>query len=284
MTRSTVILFCMLTAGFIIGGCAEHVETETMTESQEIASKRLALSFYRDVIGQLNEAMIDSLIAEDYIQHNPMVKTGRAGFMEAFAYMKQMPRPENPKNPVVRAIAEGNFAVLHLQVEIAGKQHVVIDLFRVEDGQLAEHWDVMQMHPSETISGRGMTDGAKTIEDVDKTADNKALVQQYYQTIWGDGDWDRLSDFVHEAVMQHNPAIGDGLPALAAAQHDSLQIETVHRLVAEGNFVFAQLEALVDGVPHAINEIHRLADGLIVEQWTVQQAIPEQMAHGNGMF
>ncbi|MEM8489102.1 MAG: nuclear transport factor 2 family protein [Bacteroidota bacterium] len=255
-----------------------------MNQSQEAAAKTLALSFYRDVIGDLNEAMIDSLIAEDYIQHNPMVKTGRAGFMEAFAYLKQMPRPENPKSPIVRTIAEGNLVALHLQVEIAGSQQVVLDLFRVEDGKLAEHWDVMQMHPRETSNGRGMTDGVVAIEDLDKTAPNKALVQQFYQSIWLDGNWAQLADFVHEAVMQHHHGLADGLPALATAQHGPTQIDTVHRLVAEGNFVVAQLEGTIDGTPHAIYEIHRLADGLIVEQWTVQQAIPDQMAHGNGMF
>ncbi len=280
--RSLIFYLLIVSASYT--GCAEEPVPTLMKHVEPSEAAMLALSFYRDVIGQLNEEMIDSLIAEDYIQHNPMVKTGRAGFKEAFAYLKQMPRPENPKSPVVRFIAEGDLAVLHLDVEIAGRKQAVIDLFRVENGQLAEHWDVMQVQPDTTASGRGMTDGAITIKDLEKTASNKALVEDYYKTVWLAGSWGRLAAYVDANVIQHNPLLADGLEAVATAGESHVKIAKVHRLIAEGNFVVAQLEGVAGEVPHAIYEIHRLTDGRIVEQWRVQQAIPEQMAHQNGMF
>ena len=66
-----------------------------------------------------------------------MVKKGKAGFFETLAFLKQMPKRKNPRNPIIRTIAEGDYVVLHLSVAIMGAEKVVVDLFRIEDGKLA---------------------------------------------------------------------------------------------------------------------------------------------------
>ena len=54
-------------------------------------------------------------------------------------------------------------------------------------------------------------------------------------------------------------------------------MKQVHRLIAEGNFVVAQLEVLLENKPFVVYEILRLDENKIVEQWRVKQAIPETM-------
>ena len=85
--------------------------------------------------------------------------------------------------------------------------------------------------------------------------------------------------------MQHSPEIDNGIGGLQAyLASGDLAVQKVHRLIAEGNFVVSQLEVMVQNTPYVLYEILRLAEGKIVEQWRVKQAIPETMAHDNGMI
>ncbi len=57
-----------------------------------------------------------------------------------------------------RAIAEDDHVVLHynLQMFPGDPGHAVVDIFRVEDGQIVEHWDVIQPVPAESNNDNGM--------------------------------------------------------------------------------------------------------------------------------
>ena len=269
-----------------VSACSSQVRTPKSQDKLQVESnKEIVHTFYRQVIGQQDETLADQLLTDDYIQHNPMVKTGKAGFFETLAFLKQMPKPENPKKPIVRTIAEGEYVALHLSVEIMGTQKVVIDLFRLEDGKLAEHWDAMEDHPATTVNGNTMTDGVIDIDGQANTAENKTVVAAYYQAVWLDQQANVLSSFIADELIQHSPEIDNGIDGLQAyVASGDLAVQKVHRLIAEGDFVVAQLEVKVQDTPHVLYEILRLAEGKIVEQWRVKQAIPETMVHDNGMI
>lgn len=281
-TCGSVLIVCLL----IVFGCANKEQPATVSPSEDLLmNKDLVQTFYREAIGQLNEAIADSILKDDYIQHNPMVKTGKAGFFETLAFLKQMPRPENPKSPIVRIIAEGDLVALHLSVNVMGAQKAVIDIFRVEDGKLAEHWDAMQDESENSKNGRLMTTGETEIGDLNLTDANKKLVSDFYNEVWLSGKVEGLSQYVDSELIQHDPEVGDGMLGLVGYLKASPVVVTkVHRLVAEGNFVVAQLEGEIAGEPAAIYDIQRLVAGKIVEQWRVKQVIPEVMMHDNGMF
>lgn len=107
-----------------------------------------------------NRAMeaVEKYISEDFIEHNPMVRGGnRAGFIEHLeeAGFTEPGKPQM-KMTVDRTIESGDMVVTHIHVESGPDDPVLVfmDIYRVEDGKLVEHWDVMQPVPASSVNGR----------------------------------------------------------------------------------------------------------------------------------
>jgi predicted SnoaL-like aldol condensation-catalyzing enzyme len=91
----------------------------------------------------------DSLIVEDYVQHNPQADNGLKAVKAFFA-------PVGPVDVEVhRIIAEGDFVVVHSNYKTWSTAGV--DIFRFNAaGKIIEHWDVLQPVPEKTASGNDM--------------------------------------------------------------------------------------------------------------------------------
>jgi predicted SnoaL-like aldol condensation-catalyzing enzyme len=96
--------------------------------------------------------LAEKYMAESYIQHNPTVPTGRAAFVDFFSKFAK-PKPIEPriKAPLVSIVAEGDYVVLSFVREVAepsdpAKKYTTtwFDMFRIENGKIAEHWDAAQ--------------------------------------------------------------------------------------------------------------------------------------------
>jgi len=116
------------------------------------ANKRLVYDFWREVFEGGHMELAGKYMAESYIQHNPTVPTGRAAFVEFFSkFAKPKPIESKIKAPLVSIVAEGDYVVLSFVREIAEpadptKKYTTtwFDMFRIENGKIAEHWDGAQ--------------------------------------------------------------------------------------------------------------------------------------------
>lgn len=95
-------------------------------------------------------------IGAQYIQHNPNVSNGAEAFYGYFEkYFK-----ENPKSHVEfkHVLADGDLVALHLISKKDDKDlgRAIVDIFRVDNGKIVEHWDVIQNIPEKTVSGNPM--------------------------------------------------------------------------------------------------------------------------------
>lgn len=127
-----------------------------MTDQLEI-NKQNAMAFYDMMFNQCQpRAAIERYVGDEYIQHNPHVADGKEAFI---AYFEEMARDYPGKvTHFKRAIAEGDKVVLHCHQEWPGSDdYAGIDIFRFDaNGKIVEHWDVLQVMPSESAHDNGM--------------------------------------------------------------------------------------------------------------------------------
>jgi predicted SnoaL-like aldol condensation-catalyzing enzyme len=225
-------------------------------------------------------AIVD-LVAEDYIQHNPTMPTGREPLL-AFPPLAAT---------TVRVLADGDRVATHSEYRLGDRRMVAFDIFRLVDGRIAEHWDAMQEFAETNASGRTMLDGPTEVADRERTGSNKAHVGTFVEVVLIGGQFDRTAEFIHTTdYAQHNPNVGDGLESFfqfageLARRGISFRYHTLHHLIGEGNFVLTAAEGEFGGQPTAFYDLFRIEEGLIVEHWDVIQPIPATMPHDNGMF
>ena len=128
---------------------ADHESLLATDDATTRANKRLVYDFWREVLEAHRLELADKYLTEDYIQHNPRVPTGRGGFVAYFSKFAK-PKPVEPrvKAPLVHIVAEGNLVVLSFVRELPEPQDASqkytttwFDMFRIENGKIAEHWD-----------------------------------------------------------------------------------------------------------------------------------------------
>lgn len=249
------------------------------------------LAFVTAAFVHFDPAAAGVLLKDDYIQHNPAVPTGAAAFLDMLPAIEETRISAEPH----RVIVEGYMVVLHSTYSNAGafgaETLVAFDVFRVEDGKVAEHWDNLQVPAGPNPSGHTMTDGATEVTDRDKSVENKALVVEFVETVLQGGDASRITEFIStDQYIQRNPGIADGLDGLGAAlstmadQGIEMIYERTPIVVAEGNFVFTGSEGTLAGERTAFFDLFRIDSGKIVEHWDVISEIPSEFAHDNGKF
>ena len=113
------------------------------------AIKALILEFYERVFVDGDVDAADDYMRPDYIQHNPKAPGGLDGFKEYFKKIGERQRRLRAERHVEisHVIVEGDFVVVFGSAKLKGiisTSFGFADLFRIQDGRLAEHWDVLQ--------------------------------------------------------------------------------------------------------------------------------------------
>lgn len=123
---------------------------------EEEANRRLVLNVYQEVLGPLDAARVDAYFAPDYIQHSPLAATGAQGLKRFLEWARtHSPRAEHR---VKRLFVDADHVIAHVHVIIqpGTRGNAVIDIFRIENGKVAEHWDAAQEIPARSANPNGM--------------------------------------------------------------------------------------------------------------------------------
>jgi predicted SnoaL-like aldol condensation-catalyzing enzyme len=120
------------------------------------ANKKAVLEFYDKALNQKDFDAASKYFGPRYVQHNPGAPDGIEGFKAFIAQRKE--KFPNARSEIKRAFAEGDYVILHVHgVREPGERGVaIVDIFRLENGKIVEHWDVVQPIPEKTANDNGM--------------------------------------------------------------------------------------------------------------------------------
>ena len=129
---------------------AQSQQSMLYSPNPELAkNKKLVYDFWRSALEGGHLDLAPQYMKETFIQHNPNVPTGRQGFIDFFSkFAKQYPIADTIKLPLIAIVAEGDHVILsfkavHPDPKDPSKHYITteFDMFRIEDGKIAEHWD-----------------------------------------------------------------------------------------------------------------------------------------------
>ncbi|HEX6891613.1 MAG TPA: nuclear transport factor 2 family protein [Chryseolinea sp.] len=226
-----------------------------------ISNKNLVLDLYKRVIRDRNSDLIDAYISDDYIQHSPSMKDGKAGLRDAIEFLKSLPKPkEDDSSPIILAIADGDYVMLLLDLSFLDKHLLVADLFKVFNGKIVEHWDAIQDNTADAIAipGFQLTDR----HDMKVSESNKTLISSLFNES-------------APAKIDFNKEFSDVL-----SQRRPIKL---HRILACGNVVGVQSEGIRSGKPFVFYDFINVTESKITMHSCVEQEIVQVLSHNNGM-
>ena len=265
-------------------------ETETAKTEQTQTEKALALI---DTFATGDTDTAKELLAEGYIQHNLAYGTGRDAFISSVEYLASADEKTTVEN--IRAFEDGDKVFLQTVYNFAGAgEQVAFDIFRFDDnGKIAEHWDNLAAKAEPNPSGHTQIDGTMEVTDIDKTEENRKLVEDFLYDVMQGNNLDKTPDYFDgDTYIQHNTGIADGVSglneALAALAEQNIQMiyTTTHQVLAQGNFVLAVSEGTFGDKPTAYYDLWRVENGKIAEHWDVMETIADESTwqNQNGKF
>ena len=122
--------------------------TQSLTERNRAVIAAFAQRFYgeRDVRGAF-----ETYVAPEYIQHNANIPDGRE---PAIAALEPMFKAEGSRFDIKRIVVDGDMAVIHLhgRAGASGNGGTVADIYRLKNGKIVEHWDILQPIADKTVN------------------------------------------------------------------------------------------------------------------------------------
>jgi predicted SnoaL-like aldol condensation-catalyzing enzyme len=138
-----------LTALAVLGACSAGT---SQTERNRKVVEDFAKIFYAD---KDVKRAFEAYVVPGYIQHNPGIADGRDAAVAALSPMFSAP---GAKFEVKRIMVDGDIAVIHLfgQGDPTTPGAAVADIYRLKDGKIVEHWDILQPMPAKSANPHPM--------------------------------------------------------------------------------------------------------------------------------
>jgi predicted SnoaL-like aldol condensation-catalyzing enzyme len=123
---------------------------------QEEANKKVVLDLYEKGINQKDFEAAAKDLGPHYTQHNPRAADGAEGFKAFVNFLKA--KLPNYHSDIKKVFADGDYVILHVHNVPAPGQRgaAIVDIFRLENGKVVEHWDVRQEIPEKSANNNTM--------------------------------------------------------------------------------------------------------------------------------
>ena len=125
------------------------------SEAQE-ANRKIVLDFYEKGLNQKDADAAIALMGNRYIQHNPNAADGPEGFRKFIGFLRE--KFPNSRSEIKRSFVDGDYVIVHVHAvrEPGTRGNAIIDIFKLENGKIVEHWDVAQPIPENPANNNTM--------------------------------------------------------------------------------------------------------------------------------
>jgi predicted SnoaL-like aldol condensation-catalyzing enzyme len=126
------------------------------SEAQQEANRKVVLDFYEKGLNQKDADAAIALMGNRYVQHNPNAADGPEGFRKFIGFLRE--KFPNSRSEIKRSFVDGDYVIVHVHAvrEPGTRGAAIIDIFKLENGKIVEHWDVAQPIPENPANNNGM--------------------------------------------------------------------------------------------------------------------------------
>jgi len=148
MTRITLALGAALALTALVAGAD--------AQTQQEANKKIVVDFYDKAINQKDFDAASKYMGARYTQHNPNAADGPEGLKAFLQFLKE--KFPASRSEIKRVFADGDYVILHVHAvrEPGTRGSAIVDIFKLENGKVVEHWDVVQPIPEKAANTNGM--------------------------------------------------------------------------------------------------------------------------------
>ena len=265
---------------------------------QERANLQLVHDFWRDVMHGQNRDIASHYMPANFVSWNPNVGAGRDAFVQTLVRRSDLVQNAAlPMDHIEVQFANGPYVFLmwaNFVIDVMEPAHIykynTLDLFRVEDGKIIEHWDgarkVVDSDFGEKSMGGGVFENSMNLSALEQETRRLGMIE--FKDILQYGHTELAAEYFHENYMQHNPNVPGGrdnfIEAFGGREQFPLSDEwrTPPTLeLVSGNF-YLKFDQRMEDDPAGGESAYfrfdmvRVDDGLIQEHWDV--AFPNGIA------
>jgi len=124
--------------------------------AQEEANRAAVLAFYEKGLNQKDADAALAHVGDRYVQHNPNAADGPDGFRKFIGFLRE--KFPNSHSEIKRSFVDGDYVTLHVHAvrEPGTRGNAIVDIFKLENGKIVEHWDVVQPIPENPANSNTM--------------------------------------------------------------------------------------------------------------------------------
>jgi predicted SnoaL-like aldol condensation-catalyzing enzyme len=147
-----VVAAAILSAAF----AAHAVPAVAADAAQLEANRKAVVEFYDKALNDKDFAAASPYLGPRYVQHNPVAADGIEGLKGFLGFLRD--KFPNSHSEIKKVFADGDFVILHVHAvrEPGTRGLAIVDIFRLENGKIVEHWDVRQDVPEKAANDNGM--------------------------------------------------------------------------------------------------------------------------------
>jgi len=155
MQRTTLAALAAA-ATLFLAACAPMGSGRQDATAQQEANRRAVLAFYEKGLNQKDADAALQYVGNRYVQHNPTAADGPEGFRKFIAFLRE--KFPNSRSEIKRSFVDGDYVILHVNAirEPGTRGSAIVDIFKLENGKIVEHWDVVQPVPETAANRNGM--------------------------------------------------------------------------------------------------------------------------------